>query len=178
MNYRYPLYALLTLLLLAACDGPPTGERIGPDFEPPECNRDFSGERTGVTDRDMLGHINELRTKGCTCGSSYLPPVPPLRLSAQLTRIAKGHAADMRAQGEITHTSTNGDNPLERVRAAGFPAALVGENVGWWILTEQEMTEVWIRDASACARMLSPDFQYFGGGRVETWWVQVFASRE
>ncbi len=177
MTYAY-WYTALLLVLLSACADPPMGERIGPEIPQPECNRDFSGERTGVIERDMLAHINELRAKGCACGSSFLQPVPPLQLSSQLSRIARGHALDMRAQGEITHTSSNGDDPTERVRAAGFPASLVGENVGWWILTDEEMMEQWIRDAGSCSRMLSPEYKYFGAGSVETWWVQLFAARE
>jgi hypothetical protein len=54
--------------------------------------------------------------------------LPPLRRSARLDRVAREHADRMRREQTAAHDLGEGD-PAARLRAAGIPFRLVGENV-------------------------------------------------
>jgi uncharacterized protein YkwD len=53
----------------------------------------------------------------------------PLRLSQELTRMARSHSQDMASRMEMTHLSVLGKSYLERLVDAGFYFRNIGENV-------------------------------------------------
>ncbi|MCA9547104.1 MAG: CAP domain-containing protein, partial [Myxococcales bacterium] len=57
--------------------------------------------------------------------------LPPLRREPTLDAVADAHARDMRDQGFMGHVSPTTGRPADRVRAAGYRAAIVAENVAF-----------------------------------------------
>ena len=85
---------------------------------------------------EFLKKINKLRTEGCNCGNTYMPPVEPIVWNYQLQLSALGHAQDMARNGYFSHVSKNGykfKEPLklnpydqERIISKNAKAQIVG----------------------------------------------------
>ena len=82
--------------------------------------------------REFLDNINFTRQKGCTCGTTYMPPAPPLVWNEQLETAAIGHAFDMADENYFSHTSKDGRTMEKRIATAGytfkgFKSFMIGE---------------------------------------------------
>ena len=49
-----------------------------------------------------------------------------------------------------------------------------GENIGYGHQTPDAAVIAWRRSPSHCVNLMNGQFDSFGGGRVETYWVQKF----
>jgi uncharacterized protein YkwD len=102
----------------------------------------------------------------------------PLRRSAALDTVAAAHAATMAATGNVAHDAGDGD-PVERVRAAGIEARIVGENVARAGDAASAHRALW-ESPSHRGNMLSSRFGRVGIGvfrdRRGLWVTQVFAD--
>lgn len=114
--------------------------------------------------------INEERT---TAG------VPALTLNAQLTAAAKAHATEMVCNNYLSHLGLNGSTPEDRVKAAGFTASLVKENlfampavfggnpeaaVQWWLSDPAAKADLLNRETTTLGiAYVSSDKSLFGG---------------
>src|ERR1700712_4829971 len=86
--------------------------------------------------RSFLQHINSVRAAGCTCGTTYMPPVPPLVWNNNLEHSAKGHAWDMSNNSYFSHTSKDGRSMEDRIVFAGYyfngyKSFMVGQNIAF-----------------------------------------------
>ncbi|MFQ5451987.1 MAG: CAP domain-containing protein [Candidatus Paceibacterota bacterium] len=92
----------------------------------------------------------------------------PVSINSQLTNAARRHSADISSKRICGHTGSDGTDPWDRVRAAGYTGRLYGETVscgartaeqavnGWWsspphraILTNSGIREIglgWVRN--------------------------------
>lgn len=101
-----------------------------------------------------------------------------LRRTSSLDAVAKAHASRMAAAGVVAHDTGDGD-PVERVRAAGLDARLVGENVARAHDAAGAHQALW-ESPSHRGNMLSGRYRRVGIGVVRDarglWVTQLFAD--
>ncbi|MFC4351107.1 CAP domain-containing protein [Fodinicurvata halophila] len=69
--------------------------------------------------------------------------LPPVRLDAQLSRIAERHNSDMAERGYFAHCSPDGDCLAERLQEQGYQARLWAENLAAGQATPQDVLQAW-----------------------------------
>lgn len=101
--------------------------------------------------------INDERTKA---------GLPALSVNAQLATAAKAHATDMLCNNYLSHIGLNGSTPESRVKAAGFNASLVVEDL--YALhpayggNPQSAVTWWMSDPTSKADLLNANTTVFG----------------
>jgi uncharacterized protein YkwD len=131
----------------------------------------------------FLENINYIRSKGCNCGTTYMPPAPPIVWNDQLELSAMGHAADMAHQNYFSHTSLDGRTMQDRIRQAGytyngFKSYQIGENIAFGPETIAEVMKGWFNSPGHCKNLMNPGFKEIGIAEDNTYWVQDFGGRE
>ncbi len=63
-------------------------------------------------------------------GARAAAGLPPLRLDAQIGVAAQGHAEEMARYGYLAHVNRQGQQPWDRLRAAGVQFGYAAENLG------------------------------------------------
>ncbi|MGI9475172.1 MAG: CAP domain-containing protein [Hyphomicrobiaceae bacterium] len=108
----------------------------------------------------------------------------PLTIDAQLTRAAKAHSRDLAKWDRISHYGSDGSNPWDRVRRAGYKARLAAENVGTGQATLKEVFAGWKKSPGHNKNLLLKDAKHMGialvhDGKTEfkTFWTLVLGSR-
>jgi uncharacterized protein YkwD len=106
--------------------------------------------------------------------------LPALKPQPQLFRAAREHSANMARQDKMEHV-LDGKRPPQRVKAAGYRGALVGENIAageGWPLTE--VMSGWMKSRGHRENILDTRFIDIGIGlakssKGETFYTTVFA---
>lgn len=182
MQLRRLAAASVLTLCLAACGE----DDVGSD-DPTEC-RDTEGWPSDWTslEADVLSLVNERRSQGASCGSEgEFGPAPVLRLSPKLTCAARRHSSDMAHRDFFDHVNPDGEQPADRVRAAGYFYQRVGENIAIGQGTAAQVMAGWMQSPGHCANIMSEPFSELGVGFVSTdedaepgvlgrYWTQVF----
>jgi uncharacterized protein YkwD len=132
---------------------------------------------------ELLQQINRVRQKGCNCGATKMPPVPPLTWNDLLEKAAKGHAKEMAKKNFFSHTSKDGRSTMNRAEEAGyvhngFRSFTVGENIAQGQPTIAEVMAGWFKSEGHCMNLMNPDFKEVGVWLYDTYWVQDFGGRE
>lgn len=105
--------------------------------------------------------------------------------SPDLARVAEAHARDMARRGYLSHVNPDGENPLDRARAAGLKGfRLLAENIARSSVQANQLDEVmreWLASPLHRENLLNPTFNTTGIGIVETTtgdrvYVQIFAT--
>ncbi len=108
-----------------------------------------------------------------------------LRASPALAEVALAHAQDMARNGYLSHVNPDGQDPLERVRAAGIEGLkLLAENIGSSDMGDDRVgaiVEEWLRSPRHRENLLNPAFNSSGVAVVEasngrTLAVQLYAT--
>jgi len=68
----------------------------------------------------LLQLVNDVRQRGCNCGSTYMPPVGVVIWNNQLEAAAEIHSNDMLTNNYFSHTGFDGSSPGDRIRQAGY----------------------------------------------------------
>ena len=107
----------------------------------------------------------------------------PLRLSPELTAAAKAHARDLAKWDRISHYGSDGSNPWDRVKRAGYRAKLAAENVGTGQTTFPEVMKGWRDSPGHNKNLLLPDAEQMGIALVsdpktefKTFWTLVLGA--
>ena len=108
---------------------------------------------------EVLQRVNAFRASGAVCGGVAHPAAGPLRWNANLLQAAKGHASDMANNNYFSHTGQDGRSPDQRVLAAGYSYARMGENIAAGQTSVESAMAGWIASASHCQNMMTPDFR-------------------
>ncbi|MBV9125084.1 MAG: CAP domain-containing protein [Planctomycetes bacterium] len=106
----------------------------------------------------------------------------PLKPNAVLFKVARAHAANMAAKGEMKH-ELDGKNPAQRVEAAGYDYGEVGENIAF--SDGLEIAKVfagWMDSPHHRENILKEPFQDIGIGvarnpKGEVYYTQVFGKQ-
>lgn len=142
----------------------------------------FARETAGLTDvqavrQEMLDRINAVR-RGIG--------LRPLELNSRLTTAAQAHADDMLARTYYNHDSPEGTTPRQRVRAAGFIADIVAENIAAGQTSPEDALGAWLHSSDHRRNLLDPRLTHIGIGmalgsyehRYKILWVQDFARAQ
>lgn len=107
--------------------------------------------------------------------------LPALTAEPRLSAAAVAHNDDMVTRGFFAHESPDGGSLVDRVRAAGYPYAVVAENLAAGQRTAPEVVQGWLDSPGHRRNLLSPDVTQIGvafttGGPHGTTWTQVFGA--
>lgn len=134
--------------------------------------RDYSKTTLDVEHARTL--INEYRKKH---------GLKPLQLSPELTAAAKAHSRDLARFDRISHYGSDGSNPLDRVKRAGYNPRLAAENVGTGQATFEEVLQGWKASPSHNKNLLMADARHMGIALVQdpktefkTFWTLVLGA--
>lgn len=107
----------------------------------------------------------------------------PLRLNATLTAAAKAHSRDLAKWDRISHFGSDGSNPWDRVKRAGYNAKLAAENVGTGQVTFEEVLKGWKDSPGHNKNLLLSDAEHMGIALVhepksefKTFWTLVVGA--
>jgi uncharacterized protein YkwD len=133
--------------------------------------------------QSFLEHINRVRAAGCNCGTTYMPPVPPLTWNNNLQKAAEGHAWDMSNNNYFSHTSRDGRTMEDRVvfagyRFNGYKNFAIGENIAEGQESIDEVMDGWIKSPGHCKNLMNAQFKEVGVAENHKYWVQDFGYRE
>lgn len=133
--------------------------------------------------QEFLDNINRTRAKGCKCGTTRIPPAPPLIWNEQLEKAAMGHAKDMANKDYFSHTSKDGRTSFDRIENTGYThkgyrSFAVGENIAQGQESIAEVMAGWFKSEGHCRNLMNPDFKEVGVATYNAYWVQDFGGRE
>lgn len=107
----------------------------------------------------------------------------PLRLNTTLTAAAKAHARDLAKWDRISHFGSDGSNPWDRVKRAGYNAKLAAENVGTGQASFAEVLKGWKDSPGHNKNLLLSDAEHMGIALVhepksefKTFWTLVIGA--
>jgi uncharacterized protein YkwD len=133
-----------------------------------------SGGGTSSEEREVLDLTNQFREQQ-GCG--------PLRLNSALVEAAGKHASDMVRRHYMDHTNPDGQDPGDRMRAAGYNGSTWGENIAAGYSTAQKVMAAWMQSDGHRQNILNCKYTVIGigydPGRVQSnmgpgSWVQDF----
>lgn len=107
----------------------------------------------------------------------------PLKLNSLLTKAAKAHSRDLSKWDRISHYGSDGSNPWDRVKRAGYNARLAAENVGTGQTTLAEVFKGWQESPGHNKNLLLADATQMGIALVydpktefKTFWTLVLGT--
>jgi hypothetical protein len=115
----------------SAAVGPTSGQLHAHDPGQPSAAEQVVLERLNRARRDPGAEAARL---GIALDEGTSPPLadgprPPLTLHAGLLQAARAHSQDMLARDFFEHTNPDGEDPFDRMQAAGYAFAVAGENL-------------------------------------------------
>ena len=126
---------------------------------------------------EILEQVNELRAKGCYCGSRYMDPVHPVRWDETLYRSALAHAKDMSTNDYFSHHSQEGEDIGMRLDKYGYQWQVAGENLGEGQRSFGEVLNDWKKSKSHCRMLMNPKVEDMAVARFGKFWVQHFGRK-
>ncbi|MGV3685160.1 MAG: CAP domain-containing protein [Daejeonella sp.] len=131
---------------------------------------------------EFLNRVNKLRTSGCKCGRTYMPPVEPVTWNNALENSAFNHARDMYRRRYFAHTSLSGKSIKNRIEEAGYTLSglrsyAYGENIAAGQKSIDQVMNSWIRSEGHCKNIMNKNFREIGVAEVNLYWVQDFGAR-
>ncbi len=145
----------------------------------------FEKAPTGaLADRDYsLTQLNPERARDLINSYRKQNGLKPLRLNATLTEAAKAHSRDLAKWDRISHFGSDGSNPWDRVKRAGFNAKVAAENVGTGQTTIDEVLKGWQNSPGHNKNLLLAEADQMGIALVQdpktefkTFWTLVVGS--
>jgi uncharacterized protein YkwD len=131
----------------------------------------------------LLAAVNARRATGTTCGGTWYPAVPALRLQSQLSSAAQGHAADMAARNYFSHTGLDGSTPETRIAATGYRSNGWAENIAAGQTSVDEVMNGWWSSTGHCVDFMAGFVTQVGFGLAQnpsttyrTYWVADMAA--
>ena len=101
----------------------------------------------------------------------------PLTLSQTLCNAAKIHARDMAKQERMSHTGSDGSNPIERAKRVGYGSSWVGENVAVSQWTVDQVMAEWMESRGHRGNILGK-YTEMGGSQNRRRARQLLLVRE
>lgn len=133
--------------------------------------------------RKVLSLTNEVRARGKQCGPQFFAPARPLARDPRLDAAALTHAIDLARRAQVSHLGSDGREPGQRSRDAGYLWRSVGENLASGYGSPVAVVEAWLNSPEHCATLMSPRFRDMGiavvvdpDRRPGIYWVQKFGA--
>lgn len=187
MNFVCSFSLILSLLLIASCSNQTLSESTTPELGNASQTVDIQASCDAPSNdirAAMLSLINEARTQPRNCGSVNYPATDALVWDDNLRVAADNHNSDMTQHDFFNHTGSDGLEASDRVTAAGYPWANVGENLAGGQTSARDVVLAWIDSPGHCANVMNRRFQNIGVGcqssttnSLGTYWTAVFAAK-
>lgn len=105
---------------------------------------------------------------------------PPLKVDPKLTKAARRHAADMAANGEMSHKGSDGSSPFDRIEAAGYDSKRAAENVAAGEFGDKTPMDLWMGSSGHKKNILG-DYEQIGVARAtakdgKVYWCVTFGT--
>ncbi|HWD82799.1 MAG TPA: CAP domain-containing protein [Kribbella sp.] len=113
------------------------------------------GGGTNTQERQVLEYTNQIREQQ-GCG--------PLKLDSALVEAAGEHASDMVRRHYLDHTNPDGQDPGDRMAAAGYRGSTWGENIAAGYDTAQKVVAAWMQSDGHRKNILNCRFTTTGIG--------------
>lgn len=133
--------------------------------------------------RKVLALVNTARSQARKCGRTQFAAVPPVTLSAMLSRAALTHSQDMANKDFFEHVGSDGSKVSDRVARVDYKWRTVGENIAIGAETPESVVQGWIESPGHCANIMSGSFTEMGiafvverNSDAGIYWTQVFAA--
>ena len=160
------LTLILCFSLVVSCK---KGTNQGTDNKPPSTS--------DINQSLLLQLVNDVRTKGCSCGATNMPPVTVIEWNDLLKKAADQHSLEMNSNKYFSHTGLNGSTPGDRISQEGYIWTWYGENIAYNYPDESTVMEGWLNSEGHCKNIMNPDFKEMGVSKEGLYWTQVFGSR-
>jgi uncharacterized protein YkwD len=131
----------------------------------------------------ILDIVNARRSEGADCGSmGSFGPAPALTMNPSLRCAARVHSKQMVDMAFFDHVAPWGEEPWDRMEAAGYSYTFAGENIAAGNPTADATMQQWMDSDGHCSNIMSPDFTeigvgYYPGGSYGHMWTQAFGDR-
>ncbi len=132
--------------------------------------------------RSVLRLVNVARATPRSCGAVRYPATRPVRANLRLNRAATRFARLLGARDFFSHTSPDGTEPGDRIRAAGYRWQAYGENIAAGFTTPASVVQGWLDSPGHCENLMNPAYTEIGlgyahqdGSSYGHYWVQDFA---
>lgn len=126
----------------------------------------------------LLELINNVRAKGCNCGATYMPPVPPVTWNEKLEKASWLHSKEMSDSNYMSHTGKNGGNGGDRIKKMGYNWKVYRENLALGVLTEKTVIEGWMRSETHCLSMMDANVKETAVAKFSHFWTQELAVKK
>lgn len=123
----------------------------------------------------LLEMVNDIRSKGCQCGDTFMGAVPAIKWNRTLERAAYLHSKDMNANNYFAHEDRSGNNAGYRITSMGYTWQSWGENIALGILTEKTVVKGWFGSPVHCKVLMTRNFTEMGIAKVGNFWSQAMA---
>jgi len=123
----------------------------------------------------LLKMVNDVRSKGCNCGTTYQPPAPPVKWNEKLEKAAQRHSNSMYNNSYLSHTGKRGSSVGERVTAAKYDWVVCSENIGMKYKTESAVIQGWLNSPEHCENIMNELFTEMGIAIKGSYWTMVLA---
>jgi uncharacterized protein YkwD len=141
-------------------------------------NNNNSGDVVyNVSKSALLQLVNNVRTTGCTCGTTVMPAAGTVVWNDDLAKAAYDHSVDMNSNNYFSHTGLDGSDPGQRITASGYSWTSYGENIALGYTTEQAVMNGWLNSEGHCKNIMNASFKDMGVGRAGNYWTQAFGAR-
>ncbi|HZX01652.1 MAG TPA: CAP domain-containing protein [Kribbella sp.] len=114
-----------------------------------------SGGGTNAQERQVLDYTNQIRQQQ-GCG--------PLKLDSALVEAAGKHASDMVRRHYMDHTNPDGQDPGDRMKAAGYRGSTWGENIAAGYDSAQKVVAAWMQSDGHRKNILNCRYTSIGVG--------------
>jgi uncharacterized protein YkwD len=102
----------------------------------------------------------------------------PIACDAGGVKVARVHSQDMCDNNYFSHTSQDGRQPWDRLRAGGVSFSGAGENIAWGQRLAAQVNQSWLNSSGHRRKMLNPSWNRVGIGYVSCggrpYWTEVF----
>lgn len=165
--------ASLWVLLSVACSKSPLMEMTPP---PPPPVKDTTFVMNNPVNRELLiSLVNDIRTKGCNCGDTFMAAAAPITWSKPLERAAYLHSKDMFENNYFSHNDLEGGNGGKRIASMGYIWKAWGENIALGVLNERTVVDGWFKSVTHCKVLMTSSFREMGVAKVGNFWSQEMA---
>lgn len=103
----------------------------------------------------------------------------PLKLNAELSRVARFKSQDMRDRNYFSHTSPTYGSPFTMMRNFGIRFTAAGENIAAGYTTPESVVKGWMNSPGHRQNIMNPSYNklgvgYAAGGSYRHYWTQMF----
>ena len=137
-----------------------------------------------TTQTDLVRAVNAARAQTRTCGGTSYPAVQPVSSHPALTSAAQTFARRMGVERFFDHVSPKGDDPGDRITAAGYPWRTYGEDIAAGYPTVAAVMAGWLASPGHCRVIMGAGFTEIGAGYAQvpespygTYWVLDLGRR-